>query len=188
MLPGVRSCFFVESAGHAGYVQLKPPLPELKAAIGGHAEFQTFNQKATQRFAEWRAAATKRLQAFGAGGHPKALIETLAEDLLAGVADVPLIDAYDVYQHLMDYWAATMQDDAYLIAADGWVAKTRRILETDKKGKTKDRGWTCELDAEALDRGALLRPGTGRAGCAAGRAGCGGGQPDRAGGRAGRQH
>ena len=45
----------------------------------------------------------------------------------------------------MDYWAETMQDDAYLIAADGWVAKTSRILETDKKGKTKDKGWTCEL-------------------------------------------
>jgi type I restriction enzyme M protein len=50
----------------------------------------------------------------------------------------------------MDYWAATMQDDAYLIAADGWVAKTSRILETDKKGKTKDRGWTCELIPKPL--------------------------------------
>jgi len=144
VLPGVRWGFF-ESAGHAGYVQLKLPLPELKAAILGHAEFQAFNGQATKRFADWRTAATQRLQAFGAGGHPKALIETLAEELLAAFADVPLIDAYDVYQHLMDYWAATMQDDAYLIAADGWVAKTSRILETDKKGKTKDRGWTCEL-------------------------------------------
>lgn len=149
VLPGVRQGFF-ESAGHAGYVQLKLPLPELKAAILGHDEFQAFNGKATQRFAGWRAAATKRLQAFGTGGHPKALIETLAEELLAVFADVPLIDAYDVYQHLMDYWAATMQDDAYLIAADGWVAKTSRILETDKKGKTKDRGWTCELIPKPL--------------------------------------
>jgi type I restriction enzyme M protein len=38
-----------------------------------------------------------------------------------------------------------MQDDAYLIAADGWVAKPVRILETDKKGKTKDKGWSCDL-------------------------------------------
>src|SRR5690606_13923177 len=37
------------------------------------------------------------------------------------------------------------QDDAYLIAADGWVALPRRIVETDKKGKTKDKGWTCDL-------------------------------------------
>jgi type I restriction enzyme M protein len=149
VLPGVRRDFF-ESAGHAGYVLLKLPLPDLKAAILGHAEFQAFNGKATQRFADWRAAATQRLQAFGAGGHPKALIEALAEEMLAAFADVPLIDAYDVYQHLMDYWAATMQDDAYLIAADGWVAKTNRILETDKKGKTKDRGWTCELIPKPL--------------------------------------
>jgi type I restriction enzyme M protein len=149
VLPDVRGGFF-ESAGRAGYVQLKLPLPELKAAILGHAEFQAFNEKATQRFADWRAAATLRLQAFGAGGHPKGLIETLANPLLAAFADEPLIDAYDVYQHLMDYWAATMQDDAYLIAADGWVAKTSRILETDKKGKTKDRGWTCELIPKPL--------------------------------------
>jgi type I restriction enzyme M protein len=56
-----------------------------------------------------------------------------------------LLDAYDLYQHLMDYWAETMQDDAYLIAADGWVAKTARIVETDKKGKRKDKGWACDL-------------------------------------------
>lgn len=149
VLPGVRSSLF-EPTGHAGYVQLTLPVAELKAAIGGHAEFQVFNQQATQRFAQWRAAATERLKAFEVGGHPKALIETLSEALLSGFKDVPLIDAYDVYQHLMDYWAATMQDDVYLIAADGWVAKTSRILETDKKGKTKDRGWTCELIPKPL--------------------------------------
>jgi type I restriction enzyme M protein len=149
VMPGVRRGFF-ESAGRAGYVMLKLPLPELKPAILGHPEFEAFNHAATQRFDAWCAAATARLQAFGAGDHPKALIATLAEELLAAFEPVPLIDAYDVYQHLMDYWAQTMQDDAYLIAADGWVAKTRRILETDKKGKTKDRGWTCELIPKPL--------------------------------------
>jgi type I restriction enzyme M protein len=149
VLPGVREGFFAPTV-HADYVQLTLPLPELKPAILGHREFQAFNGEATQRFADWRAAATKRLQAFGAGSHPKALIETLAEELLAAFADVPLIDAYDVYQHLMDYWAATMQDDAYLISADGWVANTSRIVETDKKGKSKDRGWSCELIPKPL--------------------------------------
>jgi type I restriction enzyme M protein len=32
---------------------------------------------------------------------------------LATFRDAPLRDAYDVYQHLMDYWAETMQDDCY---------------------------------------------------------------------------
>ena len=149
VMPGVRRGFFA-SAGHAGYVTLTLPLHELKPAIMGHAEFQIFNQSSTRRFAGWCSAATMRLQAFSVGDHPKALIATLAEELLAAFAEAPLLDAYDVYQHLMDYWAATMQDDAYLIAADGWVAKTSRILETDKKGKTKDRGWNCELIPKPL--------------------------------------
>ncbi len=149
VLPGVRSAFF-EPTGHAGYVRLKLPLSELQPAILGHAEFRAFNLAAAQRFEAWRATTTTQLQAFGAGDHPKALIAKLSEALLAAFEPVPLIDAYDVYQHLMDYWAQTMQDDAYLIAADGWVAQTSRILDTDKKGKTKDRGWTCELIPKPL--------------------------------------
>ncbi len=149
VLPGVRSGFF-ESAGHAGYARLTLPLPELKPAILGHSEFTAFNQAATQRFTDWRAAVTPRLTAFAQGGHPKALIEAIAEELLAAFGQAPLLDAYDLYQHLMDFAAETMQDDAYLIAADGWVAKTSRILETDKKGKTKDRGWTCDLVPKPL--------------------------------------
>ena len=149
VLPGVRSRFF-EAAAHAGYAQLKLPLLELKTAIAAHAEFRAFNDLAQQRFASWRNGATQRLQAFGAGGRPKALIEAQAEELLAAFHSVPLVGAYDVYQHLMDYWAQTMQDDAYLIAADGWMARPQRILETDKKGRTKDRGWTCELIPKPL--------------------------------------
>jgi type I restriction enzyme M protein len=38
-----------------------------------------------------------------------------------------------------------MQDDCYIIAADGWKAETYRIIEKDKKGKEKDKGWTCDL-------------------------------------------
>jgi type I restriction enzyme M protein len=73
------------------------------------------------------------------------LIHEVAESLLQHYQNKPLIDAYDVYQHLMDYWADVMQDDAYLIASDGWKAETYRIIEKDKKGKEKDKGWACDL-------------------------------------------
>src|SRR5258708_40104723 len=43
-----------------------------------------------------------------------------------------------------------MQDDCYLLTADGWEARTTRILETDKKGKQRDKGWTCELIPKPL--------------------------------------
>jgi type I restriction enzyme M protein len=85
-----------------------------------------------------------------AGFHPKDVIALLAEDLLAHYTSKPLIDPYDTYQHLMDYWTETMQDDCYLIAADGWKAETARIIETDKKGKERDKGWTCDLIPKPL--------------------------------------
>jgi hypothetical protein len=46
--------------------------------------------------------------------------------------------------------SATLQDDAYLIAADGWVARPARIVEVDKKGKARDKGWACDLIPKAL--------------------------------------
>jgi type I restriction enzyme M protein len=143
-LPGVRAALF-ESAGRPGYARLKLPIAEVKPAILNHQEFAAFQKKVTTLFDKWRQAITPRLTGFGQGGHPKELIETVSEVLLAAFQAAPLLDAYDVYQHLMDYWAETMQDDCYLISADGWVAKTARILETDKKGKTRDNGWVCDL-------------------------------------------
>ncbi|MCL4822124.1 MAG: type I restriction-modification system subunit M [Vicinamibacteria bacterium] len=148
VLPGVRRALF--ESDRPGYARLKVPLTEVRSAILQHAEFVAFQQSVTKLFAKWRKAATKELTAFGKDGHPKALIEHIAEDLLATLRPAPLLDAYDVYQHLMDYWAATMQDDAYQIAGDGWIARTSRILETVKKGKHRDKGWTCDLIPKPL--------------------------------------
>ena len=144
VLPGVRATLF-ESAGRPGYARLRLPLAEVRSAILGHPEFDTFNRRVIAMFEAWRAENTPRLVGFDLGDPPKALIEAVSEALLTAIRAAPLVDAYDVYQHLMDYWAEQMQDDAYLIASEGWVAKPVRIITTDKKGKKKDRGWACEL-------------------------------------------
>ena len=143
-MPGLRAALF-ESAGRPGDARLKLPMGEIKAVILGHGEFIAFTDKVNTLFGKWREAITPCLTGFGQNDHPKALIGTVSETLLAAFQAAPLLDPYDVYQHLMDYWAETMQDDAYLIAADGWVAKPARIVETDKKGKQKDKGWACDL-------------------------------------------
>src|SRR5206468_10960032 len=61
-------------------------------------------------------------QGISIGDNPKAWIEMLAEDLLETFRQAHLLDPYDVYQHLMDYWAETMQDDVYLLVQEGWKA------------------------------------------------------------------
>ena len=86
-----------------------------------------------------------RLKLVAAGCKPKDVIFELSENLLQQYAGKNLIDKYDVYQHLMNYWAAVMQDDCYLIAADGWKAETCSIRVKNKQKKIVDKGWTCDL-------------------------------------------
>lgn len=137
VIPGVRNALF-ESAGRAGYAQLKQPIADVKGTIFAHPEFTAFNQAATKVFADWKQASTAQLKGFAKNGHPKQLIEALSEDLLARFKPTPLVNAYDVYQHLMDYWAETMQDDCYLIADAGWQAgaQPREVVKIkDGNGK-----------------------------------------------------
>jgi type I restriction enzyme M protein len=120
------------------YCRLKLPLNEVKPAIFGHAEFTAFNDRVTRIFAQWKQANVPHLKGFTQDGHPKALIEMISENLLADFRAAPLLDPYDVYQHLMDYWAETLQDDAYLISAVGWKggAQPREIRQMkNKEGK-----------------------------------------------------
>jgi type I restriction enzyme M protein len=165
VIPGVRATLF-KKADRPGYSQLRIDNGELKIEKGewkvgcagssslsivnsplsiketifGHAEFTSYNESVTKLFAKWKAANIPRLKGLAQGGKPKALIETLAEDLLDTFAKARLLDPYDVYQHLMDYWAETMQDDVYLIVGDGWreAAKPRLIIE-EKGSKTKEK-------------------------------------------------
>ena len=148
-MPSLRSALF-ESAGRPGYARLKLPVNEIKAAILGYREFVAFKDKVNTLFRKWRKAITPRLNGFSQNDHPKLLISTVSETLLATFQAAPLLDSYAIYQHLMDYWVETMQDDAHLIAADGWVAKPQRIIEIDKKGNSKEKGWTCDLVPKPL--------------------------------------
>jgi len=146
--PSLKKSLFKEC--RPGYVELVIDKADIKSTIFGHPEFTSFIDGMNAHFKVWRDRSAVKLKALKAGHHPKDVIFDLSEDLLAHYADKPLIGKYDVYQHIMDYWAEVMQDDCYLIAADGWKAETYRIIEKDKKGKEKDRGWACDLVPKSL--------------------------------------
>ena len=145
-----------------GYVALRVEPAAIKGTIHQHPQFQAFTQAMNAHFTAWRAQVTPQLKALKQGLQPKRLVVELAEGLLAHYANSEqqptaqkLIDPYAVYQHFMDYWAATLQDDAYLLAEAGWKAETYRVLETKKgkdgkPGKTVDKGWACDLVPKAL--------------------------------------
>jgi type I restriction enzyme M protein len=146
--PNLKSSLF--RSARPNYSELTVAPAQLKQAVRDHPEFASFIGNMEALFADWRLRSAVTLKALQPGCHPKTVIRDLAENLLAHYADRPLMDPYAVYQHLMDYWAATMQDDCYLIAAGGWKAEPYRILEENKQKKLVDRGWTCDLVPKPL--------------------------------------
>ena len=146
--PSLKTALFQET--RPGYYALAVEKEAIKPAIFGHPEFVAFTGGMNAHFSEWRARSSAALKGLRPGFLPKEMILALSNDLLTYYADMPLIDKYDVYQHLMDYWEKSMQDDCYQVAADGWKAETYRVIEKDKKGKEKDRGWTCDLVPKAI--------------------------------------
>ena len=125
VLPSVRQALFApvaDTSRSARYSHLTVDPSQIKPTIFGHSEFTNFNHTVTQRFAAWKATHTPLLMGIQVGDRPKALVDALSESLLQAFEAAPLLDAYDVYQHLMDYWAEVMQDDVWMIATDGWQA------------------------------------------------------------------
>ncbi|WIM42162.1 type I restriction-modification system subunit M [Methanosarcina mazei] len=146
--PQLRQTLFKEK--RPGYLELAVDKSAIKSTIYEHPEFAAFIADMNAHFAAWRTKTSDVLRQLEPGCHPKEIIDELSENLLAHYADKPLISQYDIYQHLMDYWAETMQDDCYLIADEGRKADTYRITEKDKKGKEKDKGWICDLVPKPL--------------------------------------
>src|SRR5438128_53913 len=121
VFPAVRS-LLVEPAGRPGYSRLKVPATDINTTIFGDTQFTAFNAAITALFEKWETANTPRLKGIALHDHPKALIESLSEELLETFRAARLLDPYDVYQHLMHYWTDTMHDDVYLLVEEGWEA------------------------------------------------------------------
>ena len=137
LFPSLRKALFKRN--RKGYSKARVEFRQVKATILGNGDFEAYRQRVADVFDAWRKRHKRRVSSIQAGSHPKELIDTLSEDLLASFAELPLLSRYDVYQRLIDYWDETMQDDVYLIAAVGWVeaARPRGVVE-DKERKIKE--------------------------------------------------
>lgn len=139
VFPSLREVLF-SPANRSGYNQLKIAVEDINSTIFGYEEFVIFSNTITTLFLQWKEHNIVRLKNIANDDHPKTLIKNLSESLLETFQKANLLDPYDVYQHLMTYWAETMQDDVYMIVSDGWLGanKLRLIIEEkDKKNKEK---------------------------------------------------
>lgn len=138
VFPGLRPALF-EAGDRPGYSRAKLESSQVKTTILSHHEFKAYAARVTAAFEDWRTAHRPLLCGLTVGSAPKQVILILSEDLLQRFASLPLINKYDAYQRLMDYWADIMQDDVYLIGSDGWLGAVRpRPVIDDKQRQIRE--------------------------------------------------
>ena len=138
VFPTLRNVLF-QANGRPGYSDPLVETQHVKTMILNHSEFLSYQQEVDVIFQAWREAHEDFMLDIDVDTLPREVIRTLSENLLMQFTNLSLLDPYDVYQKLMDYWDETMQDDVYLIAADGWMqASIPREAIADKQRKIQE--------------------------------------------------
>lgn len=142
--PSLKAELF-NASERENYSDLKIEKEEVKQTIFNHPEFTTFSKKMDEVFETWKTKNTQILKALVKGFKPKELVFRISEDILATYTGHALMNKYDVYQHLMNYWNDIMQDDCYYLSVEGWKAELTITKQT--KSVTE---WDCDLVSKSL--------------------------------------
>ena len=138
--PSLKDHLFHQEAN--GYYSLVPAPDSISAAVNADASYQKQNALYAKVVEDWcQTVAVDMLASVKEECEPKTLIERWSGMLLESAkADLKLVDPYNVYEILMNYWAEAMQDDCYMVSRDGWKVALR---DTKKKSTFEDL--ECDL-------------------------------------------
>lgn len=138
--PSLRSDLFSEHPTREGYYSLNCEQDAIRDTVSVNANFQKQSEVFKRSFADWCDKHRNELNSLVQGFAPKTLIEQLGNSLLEIFgADKSLVDAYDVYDCLMNYWGETMQDDCYMISSGGWTVQLYTPQPASKKNDDKKK-------------------------------------------------
>lgn len=127
-----------------GYYRPVVDKEKIVSTITSQAEFIEHANMVDAAYSSWKEAITPLLSELSQETHPNHVIAEISESLLKAFSNVPLLDKYDVYQVLMEYWDETMQDDVYAIYFGGYEAGREIAYEYVTK-KKKEHGVTVEV-------------------------------------------
>lgn len=123
------------------------PSGEIEGVIGQDASILAEKQKETDAiFAQWRDSVKDILLGIESETNPKELIRMIAVMLLNAYESARLLDNYDVYDCLLNYWNAKLQDDVYAIKASGYEVGREIEYEYAQKKAKDENGETISVD------------------------------------------
>ncbi|WP_373733441.1 N-6 DNA methylase, partial [Bacteroides heparinolyticus] len=121
-----------------GYYSLKPEKADVAQTVEHDPSYISQNERFSALLNEWKAEIMPQMKAVGQGARPMELITSWSESLLTKAKEHSgLVDAYEVYDVLLNYWADVLQDDCYMIANDGWTYPEVKAYKPGKGDKKK---------------------------------------------------
>ncbi len=134
--PALLEALFMPHPAQKSYLALRCAQEDIRATVQQHLAFVAQDNNFKTHYRQWCDLVSPLLYSLSIGAKPKQLIQQLEDTILSGFTnDTFLVDAYDVYEQLLTYWNEIIQDDAYIIAIDGWKAELYTPQPAAKKGK-----------------------------------------------------
>ena len=116
--PSLRDTLF--SMQTNGYYSLKVPADSISEVIDGNVSYQERAAEYLQDVKHFFDTVTPQMEALAIGFNPKDMIVRWGQQMLDSTKNQQLVNPYNVYEFLMNYWNETLQDDCYIISRDGW--------------------------------------------------------------------
>lgn len=149
IMPSIKTTLFSQGNRESTF-EIKVDFDEIRNTVYNHVEFKSFKQTISDLFSQWCNSNRPNMVSVAKDDKPKVFIHELGEKILQVFKGASLIDPYDMYQHLMNYWGSTMQDDLYTLVADGWEAGNQ-VIRLQKESKSKNGESKQKKDIAGLE-------------------------------------
>ena len=148
--PNLRNKLFKKNK-REGYVDLTIDKELINEEISKSKEFINYFEELIDKVLKWEKDNENVLYNVNSKTRVKNLIVELSNKILKIFEDDKLIDKYDAYEFLMEYYNNTLKDDLYLIVENGWIPKL--VYGQDKNGKIKKN----EFDSDLLPKNIVIK-------------------------------
>lgn len=140
--PNLKNKLFKES-DKEGYLELAIDKKDIKDEISHSEEFLKYFKELKEKIEKLEIENKEKLQKVNNDTRVKGLIENLSSSILKIFENDKIIDKYEAYEYLMEYYNITLKDDLHLIIENGWIPKL--TFGQDKKGKIKKNEFESDL-------------------------------------------
>ena len=127
----------------AGYLDLMVTKDNLNEEITNSEEFINYSVALNKKINIWEQENKDLLYSTNLNSNVKQIINILSDKILNIFDKDELIDKYEAYEYLMEYFNDTLKDDFYLIIENGWIPKI--VFAQDKNGKIKKNEFDSDL-------------------------------------------